>query len=110
MIVMKTLKGFNININKNMIGGINMDRDLTEMIDNNGKVDWKDKEDFLRLAQVINIASKLIKDEVLEKIAMFVNEEEIEELEMLLGEVQEDIIEISKCIEEQELEEELQNQ
>ena len=87
-----------------------MYRDLTELIDNNGNVDWRDKETFLRLAQVINIASKLIKDEVLEKIAMFVNEEEIEELEMLLGEVQEDIIEISKCIEEQELEEKLQNQ
>ena len=87
-----------------------MDKDLIKMIDNNGNVECKDKEDFLRLAQVINIASKLIKDEVLEKIAMFVNEEEIEELEMLLGEVQEDIIEISKCIKEQELEEELQNQ
>ena len=36
-----------------------MDKDIIKLIDNNGKIDNETVEDFLRLAQLINIASKL---------------------------------------------------
>ena len=86
-----------------------MDKDLIKLIDNNGKIGNEDVEDFLRLAQLINIASKLIKDEVLEKIAIFTSEEEFEELQLLLYEAQEDIEDIDRAIEIQELKEESYN-